>query len=151
MTERAHTLLATFFGAGRSPVAPGTAGSFAALPLAALAAVSAPAGLALAALLAAAGIRSAGVVAARLGKSDPGCVVIDEVVGMILAASGIGLSARGLAAAFLLFRAFDIVKPSPCRQLERLPGGWGIMADDVAAGIYARAALEVIRRATRLV
>ncbi len=148
-SEQLHLLFASFFGAGRSPFAPGTAGSLAALPLAALAAASAPAGLALAAVIAALGVKSAGVAARKLGRTDPGFVVIDEVAGMIISAAGIGLTARGLLSAFLLFRLFDIVKPPPCRDLEKLPGGWGIMADDIAAGIYARGTLEVLRRFAR--
>ena len=81
-------------------------------------------------------------VSTRMEKfygKDPGCVVIDEIVGMqavLVGASGVGL--WGLAAAFALFRVFDIAKPFPAGRSQHLPGGWGIVIDDVVAGIYAR-------------
>lgn len=80
----------------------------------------------------------------RYGE-DPGCVVIDEVVGMQLAlvwASSVSL--WGVALAFLLFRVFDIVKPFPANRSQKLPRGWGVVADDVIAGIYTRVALVVL-------
>lgn len=86
-----------------------------------------------------------GAEAARRGVGDPGAVVLDEVAGqwlahtIVLVAGGAPLSAGGLALSFLLFRAFDVVKPWPIRMLEGLPGGWGIVADDLAAGIAAAA------------
>ena len=75
---------------------------------------------------------------------DPSCVVIDEIVGMqvILVGASVGLSS--LAAAFLLFRFFDILKPFPIDRSQKLPGGWGIVIDDFLAGIYTRAALFLI-------
>jgi len=73
---------------------------------------------------------------------DPGCVVIDEVVGLqvtLVVVSGLGLA--GLAAAFALFRVFDIAKPWPIGRSQRLPGGWGIVIDDLLAGVYTRIVL----------
>lgn len=139
-------LFATFFGAGYAPVASGTVGSLAALPLAWLAAGSWPLGLGLAAVVAAAGIPAAGKASRECGDTDPSIVVIDEVIGMILAVAGLGRNWRRILFAFLVFRAFDIVKPSPCRELEKLPGGFGIVADDVAAGIYTRCVMQVLFR-----
>ncbi len=84
-----------------------------------------------------------GAEAARRGEIDPGPVVMDEVAGqwLALAVVAIGRASapgpRGLAAAFVLFRIFDVAKPWPIRKLERLPGGWGIVADDLAAAIVA--------------
>jgi len=73
---------------------------------------------------------------------DPSCVVIDEVVGMQVILVGVGgLSLAGLASAFVLFRIFDILKPWPVGRSQRLPRGWGIVADDVLAGVYARLVL----------
>jgi CDP-diacylglycerol--glycerol-3-phosphate 3-phosphatidyltransferase len=143
------TMIASAFGAGRSPIAPGTAGSLAALPLAWLSAQEPYWGAVLVAILFCVGIPAATSVARAMGKSDPGLVVIDEVIGMMIASLGVGGSAFAAAfglwptllAAFLLFRFFDILKPPPCRALERLPAGWGIVMDDVAAGLYARLAL----------
>ncbi|MCE5251218.1 phosphatidylglycerophosphatase A [bacterium] len=74
---------------------------------------------------------------------DPGRVVIDEVVGMLVTLSFLTLSYTGLAAGFVLFRIADIFKPSPVRLAEKLPGGWGVMADDVLAGIYANLTLRL--------
>ena len=80
-----------------------------------------------------------GPAAARAaGRSDPPQVVMDEVAGMMLALAPVPApSAVEAACAFLLFRAFDILKPPPGRALERLPGGWGILLDDLAAGVWA--------------
>jgi phosphatidylglycerophosphatase A len=75
---------------------------------------------------------------------DPSIVVIDEIVGMWIALLFLPQTLTAFAAAFLAFRFFDIVKPPPVRQLERLPGGWGIMLDDVMAGIYANLLVQVI-------
>ncbi len=74
------------------------------------------------------------------GEADPSIVVIDEIVGMWISLWGLPYSVTAIALAFLLFRIFDIVKPPPARQLERVPNGWGIMLDDVAAGVYANLA-----------
>jgi phosphatidylglycerophosphatase A len=130
-------VVATGFGSGYSRVAPGTAGSAVGLllfwPLAALAW---PWQLAASAVLFVSGSLAAGRVARHVGLKDPGIVVVDEVVGqwVTLVTALLG---------FLLFRAMDVVKPWPARDLERVPGGWGIMADDVAAGIYAHLLLRV--------
>lgn len=135
-------VLATFFGAGLFPVAPGTAGSWVALPLAAIAALHPAIGLLLVALLVILGVPAATRTARDIGREDPGCVVIDEAAGMTLAAVAITPDWSHLLAAFLLFRLIDVVKPWPCRRLERLSGGWGIMADDLAAGLYVLAILH---------
>ncbi len=139
-------LLATFFGCGYSPVAPGTAGSAAAMVLAVAAgwwAEFPPAAFAIAACaIAVPSVWSAGVTARETGRKDPSIVVIDEVVGQWLSLAGAHpLNWKSYTAAFLLFRVFDIWKPPPVRNLEALPGGWGIVADDAMAGIYAAAVL----------
>ena len=131
-------LLATFFGAGYSPLAPGTAGSLAAVAIAV--ALDLPpwqyAGLAVLLFLPA--VWAADVTARALKKKDPGLVVVDEVIGQWIALAGArSLHWETYLAAFILFRIFDIWKPPPVRQLEALPGGWGINADDVMAGAYA--------------
>jgi phosphatidylglycerophosphatase A len=83
------------------------------------------------------GIPAASIVERESGREDPGHVVIDEVAGQWIALAACPLESRHVVLAFALFRLFDIVKPWPARQLERLHGGLGIMMDDVAAGIYA--------------
>jgi phosphatidylglycerophosphatase A len=79
----------------------------------------------------------------RREDTDPGRVVIDELVGMLITLAGHSTTPWGLLKGFILFRAFDILKPYPIRKLERLPGGYGIIADDVLAGVFASAALFI--------
>jgi len=83
------------------------------------------------------GIPASTVVARESGRKDPGFVVIDEVAGQMIAIIGVPTNWKYLLAGFILFRSFDIVKPFPLRRLEKLPGGTGIMMDDVGAGLYA--------------
>ena len=93
-------------------------------------------------------IWAAGETARQAGMKDPQFVVVDEVVGQWLALAGArALNWKSWLAAFLLFRLFDIWKPFPARQAESLPGGWGIMADDWVAGIYAGIGLWLARAA----
>ena len=79
---------------------------------------------------------------------DPHCVVIDEIVGIQMALVGATPSLAGVAAAFILFRIFDVWKPFPIDHLQSLPRGWGIVADDLVAGIYTRAVLMLVALAT---
>ena len=88
------------------------------------------------------GVAAAGHVARRLGIEDPGLVVVDEVVGMWVSLLGVPFTGVTAIAGFLLFRVFDVFKPYPARDLESLPGGWGIMCDDVMAGVYANLLLR---------
>ena len=83
---------------------------------------------------------------ARRGEKDPSRIVIDELLGMLVTVSGHAITIPTLIEAFILFRAFDILKPYPVRKLERLPGAYGIIADDLLAGAYASVALLLIRR-----
>jgi phosphatidylglycerophosphatase A len=100
---------------------------------------------AVAVALFAVGVWAAGEAETYFGRTDPGQVVVDEVVGQMLTLLLIPHATwRWLAGGFLLFRAFDIVKPFPARQAERIPRGWGIMVDDVIAGVYGMAVLAVI-------
>ena len=89
------------------------------------------------------GIPPSTVVARESGRKDPGFVVIDEVAGQLIALIGVPLNWKYLLAGFILFRSFDILKPFPLRRLEKLPGGTGIMLDDVGAGLYALVLLQL--------
>jgi phosphatidylglycerophosphatase A len=136
--------LAIGFGTGLAPIAPGTFGSLPGLLLA-WSLVALGGQLALAAgilVVVVAGTWAAHRLSARLGLKDPGVIVVDEIAGQMLTLLGIQLSGPVLAAGFVLFRAFDVLKPPPARQLEGLPGGFGIMADDLAAAVYANLALR---------
>ena len=137
-------LLATGLGSGHSPVAPGTAGSAVGLvlfwPLASLSVVVQLAACGVLFLL---GTWASTLVADELGRKDPGLIVVDEVVGMWVTLIGMPFVPLTIVSGFLLFRVMDIVKPWPARSLEGLPRGWGVMADDVAAGVYAHFALRV--------
>jgi len=139
--NRFANLLSTWFGCGYAPVAPGTAGSLGAIAAALL--LNKAAGFAAwhFALLAAIGFAPAVWAATRTERSvkqkDPGLVVVDEVLGQWITLAGAHpLNWKSYLAAFILFRLFDIWKPFPARQLEQLPEGLGIVADDVMAGIY---------------
>ena len=134
--------ISTWFGCGYSPAAPGTAGSAAAIGIAIL--IEHYAGwrpwsfAALAAVVSVPAIWAADQTARQANVKDPQFVVVDEVVGQWLALAGArALNWKSFLAAFVLFRLFDIWKPFPVRQLESLPGGVGIVADDLMAGLYA--------------
>ena len=131
---------------GLVPIAPGTAGSLVGLGLLAL--VRAVGDRAIEAALVVA-VVSVGVWAGsqaerHYGRGDPGAVVIDEVAGMLITLFWIPVGWEGGAFGFVAFRAFDIVKPFPAGAAERLPGGWGIMADDIVAGLYAYATVRAL-------
>ncbi len=144
------SLIATFFGTGRLRPGPGSWGSAATILLWwAAARTIAPqwqalAAVALALLAVAAGIPAATRVERATGIEDPQFVVIDEVAGQLIALIAIPISWQSLLAGFILFRGFDIVKPPPARQLEKLHGGAGIVLDDVAAGLYALAIMHLL-------
>ncbi len=142
MTNKLATVLATWFGCGYAPAAPGTAGSLAAVAIAALLAHYAGWGplhfAVLSAVALGPAIWAADNTARRLNLKDPGVIVVDEVLGQWVALAGARpLNWKSMLAAFALFRLFDIWKPQPVRALEAVPGGAGIVLDDVAAGIYA--------------
>ena len=89
------------------------------------------------------GVPPSTIVARESGKEDPGFVVIDEVAGQMIALIGVPVHWKYIVAGFILFRSFDIMKPFPLRRLEALPEGTGIMMDDVGAGLYALALLQI--------
>jgi phosphatidylglycerophosphatase A len=139
-------ILATAFGIGFAPLAPGTAASLAAAvafglvlhrlpwPLYALVVVGLFFG----------GVLVSGLYAAELGQPDPARIVVDEVCGQLVALAFLPAAWLPIGLSFALFRFFDIIKPGPIRRLERLPGGWGIMADDLAAGLVAAVAARLL-------
>jgi phosphatidylglycerophosphatase A len=147
---RWSTAIATLFGIGRLHPGPGTWGSATTVLLwAALAHflrpdLRTPVAIALAVLVTLIGIPAATQVARASASKDPQFVVIDEVAGQLIALLAVPLAWKTFLAGFILFRIFDIVKPPPVRQLERLPEGAGIVLDDVAAGLYALAVMQLL-------
>lgn len=139
-------VLATAGYVGYFPIAPGTAGSLAGLVVFAFVRwIGVPAfeiGMIVAVLIA--GIWSASVAERTLNLKDPGPVVIDEVLGMLITVALLPLSLTGVLVGFLLFRIFDVVKPFPARRLEALHGGAGIMLDDAVAGLYGYVTLRAL-------
>ena len=157
--DRLARFVATVGGVGRLPVAPGTWGSLIGLavawwlaghqhalgwwPASRWYAVAGIGGLWL-------GVPAASRVAAQQQRHDPQEIVIDETVGMLWALAGLPHHAVVWLAGFGLFRLLDIAKPWPIRACERLPGGWGIMADDLAAGVLTNLCLRVLWQGLRL-
>lgn len=146
--NRAASVLATWFGCGFFPWGPGTVGSLAAILIAVLLHNYAGTGrltlLVLTLVLLMPAIWAGTKTARRLGKKDPSVVVVDEVLGQWVTLLGAtALRWKSFCAAFLLFRLFDIWKPWPVRNFEKLPEGAGIVADDLAAGIYAALILYI--------
>jgi phosphatidylglycerophosphatase A len=149
--HRAALLISTALGVGYAPVAPGTFGSAVGLVLWWLLPASPLVqGLAIVTIFVA-GSWSGGIAERHFDRMDPGQVVIDEVLGMLVTLFMNPVGWTGAIVGFLLFRAADIVKPYPANRLERLHGGVGIMADDAMAAVYAnlalRASLWVLARA----
>lgn len=135
---RTAVFVATFGYLGYAPVAPGTVGSAAGLGLFFLIRMTGAAWLEPLVIIALFAIGSwAGNVAERyFGGIDPGPVVIDEVLGMLVTLMFVPVSWAGAMAGFLIFRVLDVVKPWPARQMESLHGGFGVMADDAMAAVY---------------
>jgi len=144
------TAIVTFGGIGLLPLAPGSWGALAALPLAWLIATAGgwPALLIAAAIASAVGWRAAERYVAATGRKDPPEIVIDEVAAQWLALTIVPLTVTGYAAAYLIFRAFDTLKPWPASWADRhVEGGAGVMLDDLFAGAYSLAVLAVLKAA----
>lgn len=144
---RLAVFVSTFGYAGYFPVAPGTVGSLAGLALcAAMAGIGSTVAVDALAItvLTAIGVWAGTLAERHFGGIDPGPVVIDEVVGMMITLFWLPASVTGFVVGFFLFRVFDIVKPFPAARLEGLPGGLGVMADDVMAAVYAHLSLRLV-------
>jgi phosphatidylglycerophosphatase A len=135
-------ILATWFGCGYSPVAPGTVGAAAAVVIAYFLGWDRVTNGIAGVVIGLIGIVAATIEAQSSGRKDPGHVVIDEVAGQwITLAGATAFNWKSYLIGFVLFRLFDIWKPAPVRQLERLPTGTGIIADDLMAGVYGAVVL----------
>ena len=147
--KRLGIFLATAAGAGYSPFAPGTAGSAVGIVVYLLTRHWSL-GLqgVLLGVITLVGIWAADVAERHFGREDPGQVVIDEVAGQLVTLFATGVGVPGAALGFLVFRALDVVKPFPANRFEAFPGGLGIMADDLMAGVYG---LIIIRIAVAFI
>jgi phosphatidylglycerophosphatase A len=143
---RLAVFLATAGYTGYVPFAPGTIGSAVGLVVYLLVSWSGSALVeaALIVVLFAAGVWAGTTAEQFFGGIDPGPIVLDEVVGMLITLAFIPVGWSGALAGFFLFRVFDVVKPWPARSLERLHGGLGVMADDAMAAVYANLALRLV-------
>lgn len=131
-------ILATGFGAGLSPVAPGTAGTLVGVIICLLCyPLVWPLRLVFVVAITALSIYVAGQAEILFGKTDDQRIVIDEIAGLQVTMLPVAVTGLHLCIAFVLFRLFDIWKPFPLDRLQNLPGGWGVVADDLGAGIYA--------------
>lgn len=149
MKRKLAVAIATFGGSGLFPIASGTVGSAVFVAIYFLALRLGLAGWALVAsqlagaiVLFVAGVWACGETEAIYGK-DGGEMVVDEALGMLLTLTLVTPTIPALVMGFFLFRGFDIVKPFPAGRCEKLPKGWGVMMDDVVAGIYANASLRL--------
>ena len=146
LREQAVVLVATGFWVGNIPFAPGTFGSLIGLPLCfALAGISLAPAVLCTLLFISFAVYIADAAEKLLKRSDPGCIVIDEMAGMMVTLIGLPFNPITVVIGFIIFRILDILKPFAIRKLDRrIPGGLGVVADDVAAGIIANLLLRII-------
>ena len=138
MNEKLITFLATGFGSGLAPFAPGTMGTLVGVVICLLCLpLPWPMRLLIVIALSALSICVAGRAEKIYQKKDDQRIVIDEIIGFQITMLPVAITILHLCVGFVLFRIFDILKPFPINNLQRLPGGWGVVIDDVAAGIYA--------------
>lgn len=144
--DRAAVFLATGFSVGNIPFAPGTLGTLLGIPISfALAELGAGGSITGVVAFVFLAVWIASRAEQLIGEKDSPSIVIDEVAGMMVTLAGLPLTPLNLAAGFAAFRAMDVIKPFPARHIERkLPGGWGVVLDDVAAGIYGNLMLRAM-------
>ena len=138
--------IATVFGVGYCPVAPGTAATAVGVGIAYGLGNNLPVYTVVLLVLLILGIITTGIVEKQSNQKDPGFLVIDEVVGVMIALWGLPLIWPVMICGFFLFRAFDMFKIYPINKLEAQPGGWGIMLDDFMAGVYTNIILRIALR-----
>jgi len=145
LNEKLITFLATGFGSGLAPFAPGTAGTLVGVLICLLCMPMPPILRLLFVLtLLALSFYVAGQAEKIYQNKDDQRIVIDEIIGIQITMLPMAITILHLCIGFVLFRVFDIIKPFPINNLQRLPGGWGVVADDVGAGIYAGVIMFVL-------
>ena len=147
MREGIAKFIATFFYVGLIPVAPGTFGTIAAIPLFwIISGLPLYIYLVITLIVILVSVWASTITEVIYRKRDPGQIVADEVAGYLVTMILIPPTALNILYGFILFRLFDILKPPPVRRFEKLPRGWGVVIDDVAAGVYACVCLHLILR-----
>ena len=144
--DRVAVLIATVFGVGYAPLAPGTVASVVTVIFLGLVPFSRAGLVVFLLLVVIVGTWAAHRAERVIGGKDPGAIVIDEVAGMTLSVIAFPLTTEVLAAGLALFRVFDVIKPPPARESQRMRGGVGVMIDDLIAGLYALAIIALSRR-----
>ena len=143
--DRLAVLIATGFGVGYAPLAPGTVASVVTVIFLGLVPFSRAGLVIFLVLVVVVGTWAAHVAERVIGGKDPGAIVIDEVAGMTLSVVAFPLTPEVLAVGLALFRVFDVLKPPPARESQRIRGGIGVMIDDLIAGLYALALIALSR------
>ena len=146
--DRLAVLLATVFGIGYAPLAPGTVASVVTVMFIGLVPFSRAGLVAFLVLVVVIGTWAAHRAERVIGGKDPGAIVIDEVAGMALSVVAFPLTTEVLAAGLAFFRVFDVIKPPPARESQKIKGGVGVMIDDLIAGLYALAIIALSRSLT---
>lgn len=147
MKEGIAKLIATFFYVGLIPYAPGTFGTLAAVPLYyIISGLPLYLYLLITLLVIGMSVWASNIAEGIYGKTDPGQIVADEVSGYLVTMILVPPTVTNIVIGFFMFRLFDIIKPPPVRRFERLSGGWGVVIDDVAAGVYACVCVHLIVR-----
>lgn len=147
MKDGIARVIATVFYVGHIPFAPGTWGTLAAIPLYYLiSGIPHYLYIVLTLIIILVSVWASSITERIYRIKDPGFIVADEVCGYLVTMILVPPTLTNIVAGFVLFRLFDIVKPPPSRQMERLPGGWGIVMDDVLAGVYGCIVLHILLR-----
>ena len=137
-------LIATGFFAGKSKIAPGTVGTLVGIPFVLLASTHWSIFFVVVVLLSVGGTLASQIIIEKTGIDDPEEVVVDEILGFVLAFTLVPVNIKSVILGFLIFRVLDIMKPFPIKFFEKLPGAFGVMADDVVAGVMTAVILWVI-------
>jgi len=145
LLERLAVLIATAFGIGYAPLAPGTVASLVTAVFLGFVPFSRGGLVAFLVVVVVVGTWAAHVAERVIGGKDPGAIVIDEVAGMTLSVVAFPLTSEVLAVGLALFRVFDVLKPPPARESQRITGGVGVMIDDLIAGLYVLALIALSR------
>lgn len=151
MSDKIIKMLSTWFYVGNLPVAPGTAASAVGVVIAIICSSSMALYIFITLIVTILGFMVSGKMEAILGQKDPGCIVIDEVAGVMIAFFLLPLTPVVIITAFFLFRAFDMFKIYPVNKFEQLEGSTGVMMDDVIAGLYTNIVMQFAIRGAGII